>query len=56
MPRENVREKLIEKATDDFLDISDIHRKLLKLGYSKNFTVFLQELKARVTYRKVFNE
>lgn len=42
---------LMDKATDSYSNISDIHKKLLKLGYNKPFSVFLKELKARVVYR-----
>jgi len=54
MPRKRSIDRLLTKATNDFSDISDIHKKLLKLGYGKNFTIFMQELKARVTYRRIF--
>ena len=54
MPRQTMIEKLIEKAAKDYADISDIHKKLLKMGYNKPYCVFIEEIKARVTYRKLF--
>ena len=56
MSKDSTIEKLMNKATEDFVDISDIHKKLLKYGYNKPFTVFLNELKARVTFRKLFKK
>lgn len=54
MPRrDEVIKFLFEKATENYSNISDIHQKLLKLGYNKPFSVFLRELKARVIYRKI---
>lgn len=56
MSNYKVIEGLIEKATKNYGNISDIHKKLLKLGYNKPYSVFLGELKARVAYRRIMSE
>jgi len=40
-------------AEEYFRDISEIHKKLLKYGYNKPFTVFIKELQARLIYKKI---
>lgn len=55
-PRDNLIKTLFDKATDSYSNISDIHKKLLKMGYNKPFSVFLKELKARIVYRNMLEK
>lgn len=49
-------EDYLEKATELYFQISDCHKLLVKRGYNKPFSVFLREIQARATYRKILSK
>jgi len=46
----------LEKATTAYFEISRAYDILKRIGYTKTFTEFLNDIKARVTYRKILSK